>query len=212
MGAFKNIMNGATYGIQGFLDQAQSEIVGGLFGGVFGFASETFKGIAGFESGIHNKTGLGKITGGLGYGLGSAIGTISRPLAKGVSSLAGTIPHDTKVAQKLTENIFNAITTDKGMDAAKEMGLGLFGRRIKRPVAWAISAGAIGYGLMKGTEEHSYNLGMKTAVNGIMDTQGVLTTPGGVNQTYIPITRGKKINNHGADADLVFAMHNRRNG
>lgn len=211
----KNILKAGSFGIQGAIDQAMAETIQGAFKGTWGVVSGTFKGIAGMDAGLHNKSALGKITGGLGYGVGRVIGAPIRPVGKvafGVGAhIVKTAPNDAKEMFNLGKRIMNAVTTTDVDDYA-DLGIGLMGRRIKKPVGIALGAGAIGLGAMSGAGEADYNFGLRTAVNGIMDNQGVATTPGGINQTYIPIHRNKQINNHGADAGLVFAMHNRRNG
>ncbi len=216
MAFLKNIFKGAQFGVQGALDQVMAGTMQGVMKGTWGVVNGAFRGVAGMKSAVHSATGIGKVTHGLGYGAGRIIGAPIRPIAAitigGTAKVAKSIPHDTKALYNLTKKILNSTTTTRNLDEFSEVVPGLFGRRMKRPVAQAIGAGAIGLGIMSGMEDESYNLGLKTAVNGIMDTQGVFTTPGAVSQTYTPVYRNKKINNHGADADLVFAMHNRRNG
>lgn len=211
----KDILRASQFGIQGALDQTMAEVYGSALKGAFGFVTGAFKGVAGIDSALHNATGIGKITGGLGYGIGRAVSLPIRPVGK-FAFVAGahivkTLPHDTKEAFKLTRRLFNAATTDNVENYA-DLGLGFLGRRIKKPVGWGISAATVGFGMAGAYADFDYNFGLRTTVNGIMDTQGVATTPGGINQTYIPINRNKQINNHGADANLVFAMHHKRNG
>lgn len=205
---------GASFGIQGFLDQAMSNVVGGVLKTGGGFISGAFKGIGKMDAGLHNKSLLGKVSGGLGYGLGRVAGAPIRPLAKGAAYVGGnitkSIPGDIVTAFGLSNKLFNGLTTE-APGTLGELGIGLAGRRIKRPAALALSAGAIGLGAAGAIEDHSYNFGLKTAVNGMMDTQGVAVTPGSVNQSYTPIHR-KPINNHGATGQLGFALHNQRRG
>lgn len=211
-----NVFRGGAFGIQGALDQAMAGVFMGAAKGTWGVTSGLFKGIAGMDAGLHNASLLGKVTGGIGYGAGRIIGAPIRPVGKfafGASMHMGsTLGHDAGKALELGKKLVNAATTTKGVDKYADLGVGLMGRRMKKPVGWALGLGAVGLGAAGAAEDHSYQFGLKTAVNGIMDTQGVAVTPGSVNPSYTPIKRGKGINNHGATGDVVFAMHNKRNG
>ena len=85
----------------------------------------------------------------------------------------------------------------------------MFGVKARRFVPSLLALGAIGVGIAKSKADEGYNLKMKTAVNGIMDTQGVAVAPGSINNSYTPVTGGG-INNHGATGDVAFGMWNSR--
>lgn len=215
MGLVGNIFKGAQFGIQGAVDQAIAGAFMGTMQGTWGLVSGAFKGIAGMDSALHNASAIGKVTGSIGYGVGRVIGAPIRPVGKMLfgagSHVVKTAPQDAARALEHGKSLFNAMTTTRNIDDFSDLGVGLMGHRMKRPVGWALGIGALGMGAAGAAEDHSYNFGLKTAVNGIMDTQGVAVTPGSVNPSYTPV-HNKPINNHGATGDVVFAMHNRRNG
>ena len=215
MGVIGNIAKGtAKFGIIGTLDQAMSGVFMQGLKGTWGVVSGTFKGIAGMEAGLHNASLLGKVTGGIGYTAGRVIGAPIKPIGgltfKAGKTVVKSIPHDVKRAFEVGNDLYRSLTK-VATDGDASLGAGLFGRRLKSPVAHAVGIGALGLGAMGAMENDSYNLGLRTAVNGVMNYENVSVTQGSVNPTFTPIHR-KPINNHGADANLVFAMHNKRNG
>lgn len=213
MSLFRNLARGAGFGVQGFLDQAMAATFGGVLKTGGGFVSGAFKGAAGMNAKLYNKTLLGKITGGLGYGIGRVAAAPVKPIAKGAAYVGGAIGKsaisDTSRALKLGSKMLNSMTTEAS-DSLSDIGIGLFGKRVKRPVAWGVTAGAVALGAGSAMENHNYNFALKTAINGPMDTQGVVVAPGSISQSYTPVH--KPINDHGATGKLGFALHNARRG
>lgn len=210
-----SIIKGAMFGIQGMLDQAMASTFQKGLSGVWGLTSGLAKGVAGLDSGLHNKTLLGKVTGGLGYGVGKTAGIVARPIAKGAGAFGAgfvkSIPNDLKRSVEVSQSLFKAVTRE-AIDGADDLGIGIGGRHVKRRVAWGLTAGAVAVGSMGAAEDHAYNFGLKTAVNGMMNTEGVAVTPGSVSPSYIPAHRGRPINDHGASGALGLALHNGRRG
>lgn len=214
--ALSNIMKGLKYfGVQGAMDQMASETFMGAMKGVTGFVGGAFRGIAGMDQSVKNIGTIGNAARKLGYGTGKVLGApfhfaMNRPkgTAGGNSwfdNLGEKLNAYTKDIGRAGGKILNATTTSTSSDLA-DMGAGLFGRRVKSGLAWGISAGALAYGASKGAEDHSMNLGLRTAVNGMMDDQGAAVAPGSVTNTYTPLHVGS-----GGVEGLGFALHNARN-
>ena len=212
----KNIIRGANFGLQGMLDQAASGVVMGAFKGVGGFVSGTAKGIAGANK-ITNMTGIGRVTHNLGYGVGRTVAAPFNILMRGsgksgksamdrLDDLGGTISRYGKDVFNAADNIVKRTTVD---DAHRfsDLGVGLFGRRIKTGHAWALGGGAIALGAASGAENHRMQFGLKSAINGPMDYQGAAVAPGSITNTYTPLYG---VNSHNVEG-LGFALHNARN-
>lgn len=210
------IFKGLKYfGIQGALDQGVADIFTGVMKGATGFVSGAFRGVAGMDQSVKNMGMLGNITKKLGHGIGKVAGApfhfvMNKPagVAGGNSwfdNLGETLSAYGKDVTRAGSKILDATTTTKDAHKFADMGVGLFGRRVKPAVAWGVSIGAAAYGIGKAEEDHSMNLGLKTAINGPMDSQAAAVAPGSVTNTYTPLHVGS-----GGVEGLGFALHNAR--
>lgn len=199
---------GARYSVPGLLDEAMGQVfetgMKGIWGGVTGLAD----GLMGKGLNLTNTSILGGALKTVGWGATRAATTIAKPIGWAAGQLIKNTPADAMHLAKVGKGIFNM-----GFKKTTREGIGVLGKheaRIATP--WLLTAGAVGIGVASSAKEERFNLGLRTAVNGIMDTEGVSLTPGMVNPSYTPISRGKAINTHGADGDLVGALHRGRNG
>lgn len=207
-------------GIQGILDRLVAKSVGGVFNGTAGFVTGLGRGFSNSAPDAYNKVGIGKITSMLGHGIGSLASYPLRALGYsgyGVGhSLYNSLPKDWAYLKKVGYGLYKNTTKEIPQDLVDKGYAGLGGRIVNKPTAWALGVGAIGLGVMDGSKNSDYNIGIKYAVNGIMDTEGVSVTPGSVFDSYTPVyDRGRRKNNGlrdlGTDGSLGFALHNQRN-
>lgn len=211
MGVFK-------FGLQGMMDKAMGNMVGGTFKGVGGFVTGVGRGISGEASNAYNKVGIGKLTHSLGFGVGrvaaipiTGLGFAGLGAYKGIKA---TLPRDIDWAKKLGYGTFMKMSKEVPKEMIEKGYPGVAGRVINGPAAWGLTAAAVGIGVAKGMSDSDYNIGIKYATNGIMDTEGVGITPGSVGASFTPVTRRKKNNglrDLGTDGALGFALHDQRN-
>lgn len=205
-------------GLQGIIDRAMGKAVGGVFKGAGGFVTGLGRGLSNQASNAYSKAGIGKITNSLGYGIGRVASVPITGLGfAGVGAFKGlkaTLPRDIEWAKKAGHGAFMKMTKETPKDLAEKGYIGIGGRIVNKPTAWGISAAAVGIGMAKGVGDSDYNIGIKYATNGIMDTEGVALTPGSVGASFTPVT-GRKKNNGlrdlGTDGALGFALHDQRN-
>lgn len=189
--------------------------VGGVFHTVTGVMSGAWHGISGNELKLTNKGLFDKLTRTLGYGVGKTLNvTVGKPTVGAAWYLTKNTPKDiVKWSSRFGK--FGTGVRDtflkKATDEEIKAGEHLFGYKARALTPLALTGGAIGMGIADGAGEYNYNLGLQTAVNGIMDTEGVEVVPGSINPTYTPITpRGKHVSNHGATGELPLALHKQR--
>lgn len=195
---------GYRFGVLGVLDEAMAKTIQPVFGVVTGTAS----GLMGKGLNLTNASGLSKITHTLGWGAGRVSVGITKPLFKTGGSALKNTGADLVNWSRRAGN-FGRKVADFGFEKTTEGGMNsLLGYRAKKRTARVLMAGAVGIGVTSGMGEARYNTGLKTAVNGIMNTQGVAITPGSVNPSYTPV---KRVNNHGATGELPLALHRQRN-
>lgn len=188
----------------------------GLFGTAFkvggGFVTGVMHGLGTIQKPLKNVGVLGMVPHLMGRAVGKTAVTVAKPILHGGWTLVKNTPRGAMSAGRSAR--FAGRTARKMFmkKAAEGEAKSLFGYKVRSWVPNALAIGAIGIGVAQGMGEARYNLGVETAVNGIMDTQGVATVPGTVNPSYTPVyNRPKGINNHGADGSLVLAMHKQRN-
>lgn len=205
-------------GIQGIMDRMMGNAIGGTFKGVAGFVTGAGRGLSWQKSNAYSKAGIGKITSMLGHGLGRVAsvpilgaGALGYGAFKG---LKATLPRDLSWAKKMSYGAFKGLSREVPQELIEKGYTGIGGRIIKPSAAWGITAGAVALGMAKGANDADYNIGIKYAVNGIMDTEGVSLTPGSVGASFTPVTARKQNNglrDLGTSGDLGFALHNQRN-
>lgn len=198
---------GARYSVPGLLDEAMGQVfetgMKGIWGGVTGLAD----GLMGKGLNLTNTSLLGGALKTVGWGATTAATTIAKPIGWAAGRLIKNTPADAAHWAKVGKGIFNM-----GFKKTSRQGIGVLGgHEARMATPWLLTAGAVGIGAASSAKDERFNLGLRTAVNGIMDTEGVSLTPGMVNPSYTPI-KGKPINNHGATGDLVGALHRGRNG
>lgn len=198
------------YGIHGAIDKTfQNTLsdVGGIVTGMMRGMGVTGKG----KLDLKNASIFGVATRTLGFGIGRVGVTVAKPFMKlgyqVVANTGSSIVGFGGAAGKLGRGLGKTFLKE-AKDGAEYSFLGYEARAL---TPHFIAAGAIGVGIAKGADNADFNTGMMTAINGMMDTQGVSVVPGSVNQSYTPLRqRGRKINNFNADGNLPLALHNRR--
>lgn len=208
----------ARLGIQGLFDVGMNKVFGGVISGTGGFVSGAARGLAGASSTAYSRAGIGKVTHAMGHAMGSAGNTVARGVV-GVGAGVGvgigrSLPRDLSWFSRTSYGAFNSLTRPVTQEL-RDMGYyGIAGRIAKPGVAWGVGGAALVLGGMNGVGDFDYNMGLKTVVNGMMDTEGVSLTPGMINPSYTPITSKRKPNNGirdlGTSGDLGFALHNQR--
>lgn len=205
-------------GLQGILDRGMGSLIGGIFKGVGGFVTGLGRGVGRQASNAYSKSGVGKITSMLGHGIGKIASLPIMGVGFGVGAIGKSIfksmPGDYEWAKRTGSSIFRSISREVPKEMAKYGFTGIGGRMIKPGAAWGITVSAIALGGAKGVKDSDYNIGVKYAVNGIMDTEGVGLTPGTIGASYTPITSRKPNNglrDLGTNGNLGFALHNQRN-
>ena len=196
--AFSKFMK---YSIPGLLDSAVGAIGTQVIGGAVGMVSGLGAGLVGKSLKYTNSSVLGNLGKTIGYGVG-AVGSLgAKPVMHAGKKILGHTPKDINHFSKLLTGTFGLGFKKAGKNSTHS----LFGYEARAGTGWALAGGAVGLGALSGTGQERYNLGLKTAVNGIMDTEGVALTPGVVNQSYTPVY------NHGATGQLGLELHKRRN-
>lgn len=200
------------YSIHGGIDQVFQNTMHDIGGLVTGFG----RGLGVFGDGkldLKNTSMLGAFTRTLGWGVGKIGATVAKPvIAAGQKAVTNT-PESLVRWGSATGKLGRGLGKTFFKEASENAEYSLFGYEARMLTPHAIGLGAVGYGIVKGADAEDFNMGLRTAVNGMMDTEGVATVPGSVNQTYTPLYergRGKKINNFNADGNLTLALHNRR--
>ena len=199
------------YSIHGGIDQIFQNTMQDVGGLVTGFG----RGLGIFGGGkldLKNTSMLGAFTRTLGWSAGKVGATIAKPIISiGTKAVVNT-PESIARWGSATGKLGRGLGKTFFKEAAEDAEYSLFGYEARMLTPHVIGLGAIGYGIANGADAEDFNMGLRTAVNGMMDTEGVATVPGSVNQTYTPLYergRGKKINNFNADGNLTLALHNR---
>lgn len=210
---------GLAKGIGKFLLNPVLGTMNGVLGGTFhaaqGVMSGAWKGISGAELKLTNKGLFDKLTNTLGYGVGKTLNvTVGKPAVSAAWYLTKNTPKDfikwSNRFGKLGTGVRDTFLK-KATDEEIAAGEHLFGYKARALTPLALTAGAIGIGVAEGAGDYNYNLGLQTAVNGVMDTEGVEVVPGSINPTYTPVTpKGRHVNNHGATGELPLALHKQR--
>ena len=213
---------GLGLGLQGLLDAGVNKLVGGVFSGTAGFVSGMGRGLGRQASNAYSKAGIGKVTSALGHGIGYASSYVAQGLGMGgtmagyglYKGLSKSLPKDWAWLKKASYGAYKGLTREVPQELIDKGYHGLGGRIVKPGVALGISGGALALGAMKGAGDADYNIGIKYAVNVMMDTQGVGLTPGSVSPSFTPVYQRKPNNglrDLGTDGNLGFALHNQRN-
>lgn len=199
----------------------KNPILGGFNGGFIGIMhtgqgliSGAWTGLRGGKLKLTNVGAFDKLTKTLGFGIGKTVNaTVGRPVVKVAATLTKNTPKDfVQWANRVNnlgtgvKNTFFKKATKEEIEAGEHT---LFGYKTRALTPMALTVGAAGYGIAEGAGEADYNLGLQTVVNGMMDTEGVVTTPGAINPTYTPVNR-HGVNNHGATGELPLALHKQR--
>ena len=197
------------YSIPGVLDDVGTAVFGSGVSMVSGFGA----GIMGKSLSLTNVGMLGKATKTMGYGVGIAGVAVAKPVLKAGAKITMNTGDDilnwASKSRKVGAGVRDTLLKKPGPNST---GINsLLGYEARNGAPWVLAAGAVGLGVAKGADNYDYNLGLRTAVNGVMDTQGVAVTPGSVNPSYTPLyQKSKKVKNFGATGDLTLALHNQR--
>ena len=190
-----------------------------LMRGVFhtgqGVVSGLWSGLSGKGLKLSNVGTYDKLTRTLGYSVGKTLNvTVGRPVVSTAWYLTKNTPKDFvkwsnrigAVGRGTRDTFFKKATKEEIENGAEGV---MFGYKARAGTPLALTAGAIGIGVAQGAGEADYNLGLRTAVNGVMDSEGVAITPGSINPSYTPV-HGRGVSNHGATGELPLALHKQR--
>jgi len=208
---FKTIKATAKYSIHGGLDQIFQNTLHDVGGLVTGFGRGI--GVIGGGLDLTNTSFLGAITKTLGYGAGKAGTTIAKPIIRVGGAAIKNTPEDLMRWGSHTSKVLKGIRKLGFKEAEEGAEYSFMGYQARAGLPHVVALGAVGYGMWEGASQEDFNMGLRTAVNGMMDTEGVAVVPGSVNNSYTPLYergRGRKINNYNADGNLTLALHNRR--
>lgn len=209
---WKTLKATGKYSIHGGLDQIFQNTLHDVSGLVTGFGRGIGV-IGGGKLDLKNASLLGAVTRTLGWGVGKAGTTVAKPIISVAGEAILNTPESLMKWGGATAKLGRGLGKTFFKEASEDAEYSIFGHQARWFTPHVVGLGAVGYGIAEGAGKEDYNMGLRTAVNGMMDTEGVAVVPGSVNETYTPLYergRGRRVNNYNANGNLTLALHNRR--
>lgn len=197
-------------GLQHGIDQTFQNTMSDVGGLVTGFLRGTGA-IGKGKLDLKNVSLLGAVTRTLGWGVGRAGVTVAKPIIKVGSHVVTNTGASTIKLGHATGKLGKGIGKTFFKEATDESVNSFLGYEARWFTPHVVGIGAMAYGVAEGAGEADFNMGMMTAVNGMLDSEGVGIIPGSVNASYTPLHQAnRRVNNYNADGNLTLALHNRR--
>lgn len=190
-------------------DILSGSIFGGAMAGVSGFG----RGLIGAKSGISATNIFTAVPQALGFAAGKAGVAVTKPIINVAAYLTKNTPKQTMRVADLAGRAGTGLF-HMGFKKSTNAGLhSIGGYEARAGLGLAVGAVAVGVGLANGVERYDRKLALRSATNGMMDTEGVAITPGSANATYTPVSgKRRKVKDFGATGEIGLAAHANRQG